>query len=167
MAKVVKCPKCGEQFDKDKEENIPYKNRYYHVECFEQAFDEEEILKHYFYLTFQDIFNRKPLQLEWIQCQRLIDEGWTWNKLEDVMKYVYTVEGLQETDEYGVVGILPYYELKARKFIDMMWDVKDNGAYETEEGEVVYASQLDLTHLNVKVENNDVDRVWEDDDTWE
>ena len=99
MASKVKCPICSRM--NDKEETIPYKKRYYCIECFEDSFSEEEVGKHYFYLTFQYTLGRKPMQVEWIQCDRLISEGWTWEKIEDIFRYVYTIEGMLESNEHG------------------------------------------------------------------
>lgn len=166
MASKVKCPNCSKMNDKD--DTIPYKKRYYCVECFESNFGEEEIGKHYFYLTFQEVLGRKPMQVEWIQCDRLINEGWTWIKLEDIFKYVYLVEGLHESNEHGAIGILPYYEIKAKRFLDRLYEVKESPIYVADEEEIIYAKQVDLTHIGENKEViKDVDSIWGDDDTWE
>ena len=166
MASKVKCPTCSRM--NDREETIPYKKRYYCIECFEYSFGEEEIGKHYFYLTFQEVLGRKPMQVEWIQCDRLINEGWTWIKLEDIFKYVYLVEGLHESNEYGAIGILPYYEIKAKRFLDRLYEVKESPVYVADEEEIIYAKQVDLTHIGENKEIiKDVDSIWGDDDTWE
>ena len=166
MASKVKCPVCNSMIEK--EGSVAYNKRYYCIECFESKFSEEEVAKHYFYQTFQEIFNRKPIQLEWIQCDRLISDGWTWQMIEDILKYVYTVECLPEREE-GVIGILPYYEVKARKFVNRIYDAYDSPVYNIEgTDEVVYAKQVDLTHLGENKEIvKDVDAIWEDDDTWQ
>lgn len=166
MASKVKCPTCSKMNDKD--DTIPYKKRYYCIECFECSFSEEEVGKHYFYLTFQEVLGRKPMQVEWIQCDRLINEGWTWTKLEDIFKYVYLVEGLHESNEHGAIGILPYYEIKAKRFLDRLYDVKESPVYVADEEEIIYAKQVDLTHIGENKEViKDVDSIWGDDDTWE
>ena len=36
MARLTKCPVCEKLFDRDKEEFEYYKNRYYHLKCFNQ-----------------------------------------------------------------------------------------------------------------------------------
>ena len=38
----VKCPVCGEMLEKDGA--VPYKSRYYHVECFESHFKEDVVV---------------------------------------------------------------------------------------------------------------------------
>lgn len=166
MASKVKCPVCNSMIEKEGSE--AYNKRYYCIECLESKLSADELAKHYFYKTFQEIFNRKPIQLEWIQCDRLINDGWTWQIIEDVLKYVYTVECLPEREE-GVIGILPYYEVKARKFVNRIYDAYDSPVYNIEgTDEVVYAKQVDLTHLGENKEIvKDVDAIWEDDDTWQ
>ena len=166
MASKVKCPICSRM--NDREETIPYKKRYYCIECFENSFSEEETSKHYFYLTFQYTLGRKPMQVEWIQCDRLISEGWTWEKIEDIFRYVYTIEGMLESNEHGAIGILPYYEIKARRFLNVMYDTRESEVYEIEgTDETVYAKQIDLTQVGESKEVKDIDSIWEDDDVWE
>ena len=164
----VKCPHCNEYFDNDKEPNIPYNKRYYHEYCFEAHFDWNEVTKTYFYLSFQEVLGRKPMQVEWIQCDRLISEGWTWEKIEDIFRYVYTIEGMLESNEHGAIGILPYYEIKARRFLNVMYDARESEVYEVEgTDETVYARQIDLTQVGESKEVKDIDSIWEDDDVWE
>ena len=167
MASKVKCPVCSAMNEKDY--TIPYNKRYYCIDCFESHFSEDEVAKHYFYITFQCVLGRKPMQVEWIQCDRLINEGWTWEKIEDIFRYVYTVEGMVESNEHGAIGILPYYEIKAKRFLDRMYEARSTPVYNTDGAdEVVYAKQVDLTHIGEDKEIvKDVDSIWEDDDTWQ
>ena len=160
----VKCPHCQQQFIKENEPHIPYNRKYYHVGCFEEHFEEEIVYKHYFYLTFQDAIGRVPTAMEWTQCQRLIDnDGWSWLKLEDMVKYVYTVEKVKTTEEYGVIGLLPYYEFRAKRFLDTMYEVMDSPVYRVaDEGEVIYARQRDIKREPRKM-TRDTDSIWDDD----
>lgn len=128
MAKTLKCTVCGCGYFK--EDIIPYKRKNYCYNCFEKSYSGDVVDQHMFYLAFQRLFDRKPTELEWIQCRRLIDNKytsseWSWRKIEKVMTYAYEVEGLEPTEEFGVIGILPYNEYKADKFYNEYYDICD------------------------------------------
>lgn len=161
----VKCPHCQQYFIKENEEHVPYNRKYFHIDCFEAHFEPEVVDKHWFYLTFQDAIGRVPTSMEWTQCQRLIDnDEWSWTKLEDLVKYVYLIEGLKPTEEHGVIGILPYYEFKAKKFISMKCKVMDSPTYRVvDEGEVIYVRQPEVKVQTRKMER-DTDSIWDDED---
>lgn len=160
----VKCPHCGEQLNR--EEGVPFRKRYYHDDCLYEAIGEVEYDKHMFYLHYQRIFNRMPSNLEWIQCDRMIEQdGWTWNRLEDVMEYVFEIEHFTESEEYGAIGILPYYELRAKQFFKKMWEVRESETFNTEQDEEeVICQQVNSKDIIKQKEIKDVDRLWEDED---
>ena len=73
-----------------------------------------------------------------------------------------------ESNEHGAIGILPYYEIKARRFLNVMYDTRESEVYEVEgTDETVYAKQIDLTQVGESKEVKDIDSIWEDDDVWE
>lgn len=166
MAKV-KCPHCQEQIEKDGA--VPYNKRYYCYDCFWEAFKEEECEKHFFYLTFQKIIGRVPLNLEWIQCNKLIDDGWSWSKIEDVFYYTYKIECKQVTEEYGTIGILPYVELRAKRFYEDKWNA-DSSNHETVvevADRIVYTSNAVIKPSKTKKQHKNIDRLLEDDNLWD
>lgn len=165
MAKV-KCPCCGDTLER--EDGVPFKNRYYHESCFYDSFSEDEVDKHFFYLRFQDIFGRTLSNQEWTQCSRMIKEGWTWNKLENVLDYVYRIEGKDDVDEYGAIGILPFYELKAKQFFIMKWNADDaiENIDEAEEEEVVVKC-YQYKRKQKERPQKDLDKLLEDNTLWD
>ena len=81
---------------------------------------------------FQRIFGRKPNDMEWTQMNRMVAKNsesesvWNWRKLEYALEYVYEIEQVQVQEEYGVIGILAYYEAKMMKFRNECFDVMDD-----------------------------------------
>jgi hypothetical protein len=163
MAKGVKCPICEEYLPK--EEAIPYRNRYYHRECFEASYSEDEVDKTYFNLTFKKVVGRIPTTQEWVQANQLIDnEGWTWNKIEDVFYYTYVIEDRQVNNEYGAIGLLPYMELRAKAFYEKKWKASDYEPVEQKDV-VVYGKQI-VKERKPK-ETKDIDRLVGSEDLWD
>ena len=165
MAKVV-CPHCKQQLNR--EEGIPFRKRYYHDNCLYEAVGEVEYDKHMFYLHFQRIFNRVPSNLEWIQCDKMIEQQWTWHKIEDVMEYVYEIEHLDESEEHGAIGILPYYELRAKQFFKKLWEVQESESFNTDDDEEdIVCQQINSRSFTKRKENKDLDDIWEDEDLFD
>ena len=166
MAKV-KCPHCKNELTK--EEAIPYNRRYYHDDCLFEAIGEDLYDQHMFYLHFQRLFNRIPSNLEWIQCTKMVKEdGWTWHKIEDVMEYVYEIEHLDESEEHGAIGILPYYELRAKQFFKKLWEVQESESFNTDnDEEEIVCRQVNSKTIVKQRENKDLDGIWEDEDLFD
>ncbi len=121
---------------------------------------------HVFYKRFQAIFHRQPSNLEWIQCNKMIkDDGWTWNKLEDVMEYTYEIEHMDASDEHGVIGILPYYELKAKMFYSKLWELQNSEVFDTEnDEEEIVCKQINMKDFVKQKQAKDIDMIWSDED---
>ena len=164
----VKCPNCGKMINR--EEGIPYNKRYYcNDDCLFEAIGEDLYDQHMFYLHFQRIFDRIPSNLEWIQCTKMVkEEGWTWHKIEDVMEYVYEIEHLDESEEHGAIGILPYYELRAKQFFKKLWEVQESESFNTDDDEEeIICQQINSRSFTKQKENKDLDDIWEDEDLFD
>lgn len=175
MAKLTKCCICDCELGFVEDDTIPYKKKNYCHDCFSANHKPEIVDQHLFYLHFQKLFNRKPTQAEWTQCRRLINDEnssgeWDWLKIEKVMTYTYEIEKLESTGEYGVIGILPYYEHKADRFYTEyydLWDrIEEMGSLEGEETHV--RIKLKKTKPK-KLELESIDAVvnWEEDEDGE
>lgn len=163
MARGVKCLVCGEYLPR--EEAVPYRKRYCHKACFEASYSEDEVDKTYFNLTFQKVAGRVPTTQEWVQANQLIDnEGWTWNKIEDVFYYTYVIENRQISKEQGAIGLLPYMELRAKAFYEKKWKASDYEPVEQKDV-VVYGKQIRKEHK--QKETKDIDRLVGSEDLWD
>ena len=166
MGSKVKCPYCSKM--NNKEDTIAFNKRYYCHECLELALTPEEYDKHMFYLHFQRVFGRTLAQVEWIQCDNLIKQQWTWHKIEDVMEYVYEIEHLDESEEHGAIGILPYYELRAKQFFKKLWEVQESESFNTDnDEEEIVCQQINSRSFTKQKENKDLDDIWEDEDLFD
>lgn len=124
---VSKCSLCGTTRGV-----FEYKRKKYCEDCFIKSFDEQTVNKHFCYLTFQDIFGRKPSDMEWTQMNKMVAKTtesstvWTWGKIEYALWYVYNIEKVDALEDSGVVGLLPYYEAKMMKYRNSCLDVQDD-----------------------------------------
>ena len=163
----MKCCKCGKTVEDDNVNGLKYKRKNYCVDCFCNEFEQDEVDKHFAYLTFQRIFGRVPSSAEWTQMTRLIKEhDWDWYKIEMMLIYVYEIELKEVTEEYGAIGILPYYEAQARKF----FKERDNVMNEDyEEPEVIKIFGMQIKKQPKKVEFTSIDNLidWDDDEEWQ
>lgn len=161
---LLKCCKCGKTVEDDNVNGLKYKKKSYCVDCFCNEFDQDEVDKHFAYLTFQRIFDRVPSSAEWTQMTRLIKEyDWDWYKIEMMLIYVYEIELKEVTEEYGAIGILPYYEAQARKF----FKERDNAMSEDyEEPKVIKIFGIQIKKQPKKVEFTSIDNLidWDDED---
>lgn len=170
MAKLIKCSKCGLSFESI--DIIEFNRKKYCIECFETSHKPEVVDQHYFYLKFQELFNRKPNEQEWTQCRRLINNTqssgeWDWRKIEKVMTYVYNVERKDISEEHGVIGILPYYEYKADKFYDEYYeicDIVDELGNLTPKEEHIYIKPRKKKPKEVKLKSIDKLINWEEEE---
>jgi hypothetical protein len=164
---LLKCCKCGKTVEDDNVNGLKYKKKSYCVDCFCNEFDQDEVDKHFAYLTFQRIFDRVPSSAEWTQMTRLIKEyDWDWYKIEMMLIYVYEIELKEVTEEYGAIGILPYYEAQARKF----FKERDNAMSEDyEEPKVIKIFGIQIKKQPKKVEFTSIDNLidWDDDAEWQ
>ena len=107
-----------------------------------------------------------------MQCRRLINDDsssgeWDWLKIEKVMTYVYEIEKLEPTEEYGVIGILPYHEYRADKFYEQYYDICDivDGMEDTEQKEVhIYTKPYKQKSKKVELKSIDDILCWEDEE---
>lgn len=163
----MKCCKCGKTVEDDNVNGLKYKRKNYCVDCFCNEFDQDEVDKHFAYLTFQRIFDRVPSSAEWTQMTKLIKEhDWDWYKIEMMLIYVYEIELKEVTEEHGAIGILPYYEAQARKF----FKERDNVMNENyEEPKVIKIFGMQIKKQPKKVEFTSIDNLidWDDNEEWQ
>lgn len=147
MAKKPCCTVCGVETVADSVNGIKYKKKTYCIDCFYDSFPEKEVNKHFFYVRFQDIFKRVPSSMEWTQCERFIKESnWDWVKLDCILEYVYQIEGHPVDENYGAIGILPFFETRAKSYFNQYSNVLkslDDNLY-SDEVEVVRGRQISV-----------------------
>ena len=165
---MITCNCCGKKVENDNIHGLKYKKKSYCYECFCNSFKPVEVDKHFAYLKFQEIFNRVPTSAEWTQCERLIKEHkWDWQKIEMLLEYVYLVEEKDISEEHGAIGILPFYETKARLFyrtLDLVYESIDNiDDTQDLQPDVIYATNFEHKK-STKIKSIDSLINWEEED---
>lgn len=116
MARLVKCPFCGQQFNRDEVEYVHYKNRYWHKKCFNEKFpneEEKEALRNY----IKKIFHMEQLTvLINKQIKTFVEENhYTYSGIMGTLVYCYEIRHMDITKAKGI-GIVPYNYDEARSY---------------------------------------------------
>lgn len=123
MAKV-KCPICGEEFNKEKTEYVgPIKRRYYHKECWEKFNNlKEEQTDEMYKRHITDYLSRVlKVSYNWYlidkQINNYLKEGKTLKGIFFTLKYYYDKNGKEAWEKgYGGIGIVEYYYDEAKEY---------------------------------------------------
>jgi len=107
----VKCPICGERFDKNKVENVydENKRRYFHKNCYKiykEEINSREELKQYILKMF-DYKGLGPKVNS--QLKKYTTElNFTYDGILKALKYFYDIKGNSIQKANGGIGIVPY-----------------------------------------------------------
>lgn len=118
---MVKCPICGESFDRNSEEYVQVKRRYAHKSCFEKLRDErtkeqkdldalEDYIKTLFKIDFVDARIRQQIN----KMRR--DYGYSYSGILKSLVYFFEVKGNSIEKANGGIGIVPYVYQKAYEY---------------------------------------------------
>lgn len=135
MAHIVKCVKCGQQFDRDKIQAIQIGRRYAHLNCENAIIQQTEIDKETQDLNnlrdcIQDIFGkdaRWSLIMEQIKKYKE-EKNYTYTGMMKSLIYFYKVKGNEVNAETGGVGIIPLYYDEARNYYLNIWLINQKNA---------------------------------------
>lgn len=166
---MITCHVCKKKVENDNVQGLKYKTKSYCIDCFYENVKPNEVDKHFMYLKFQSITGRVPSSAEWTQCERLIkDHKWDWQKIELMLEYVYLIEQVEISDDYGVIGILPFYENQARKFYKQLDDIYDSLEDDFEDEVItIYVRQLEKPKKEVELTSIDNLIDWDDEEEWQ
>lgn len=116
MAKLVKCPYCGEQFDR---ETTPWKrvltNRYAHQSCAEKNLLADTERKNI--IDYVGVNVERP---NWPVIRRQIknytDRGYTLEGIYGTLVYAFEIKKISRYEGNGGIGIVPYLYDEAREY---------------------------------------------------
>ena len=118
ISRLVKCPFCEQYFNKDKTDFVFKKNRYWHKECFEEKYpneEEKEELREYI---------KKLLNIEQLtplinkQLKVYIEENkFTYSGILGTLMYCYEVKKIDRTKAKGI-GIVLYTYNEAKEYFE-------------------------------------------------
>lgn len=118
---VVKCPGCGEKFDRDIEFNYSvHGNRYWHDDCWEKYLNQEKTLKE----KKQKIHDKvkKLCGDDYVKSrvEKQINENLAAGKklggILGTLTYWYDVKGHNPKDAHGGIGIVEYVYNEAQEY---------------------------------------------------
>ena len=85
-----------------------------------------------------------------------------------MLEYVYLIEQVELSDDYGVIGILPFYENQARKFYKQLDDIYDSLEDDFEDEVItVYVRQLEKPKKEVQFTSIDDLIDWSEEEEWQ
>lgn len=113
MSRPVKCPACGQSFDRDVMESVAYGGRFYHKQCYKMAVEDKDKL----YAYLRELFGQNlNMALVNKQIKGFIeDQGYTYSGIMGTLVYAFDVKGLDKGKSRGV-GIVPYLYNEARDY---------------------------------------------------
>lgn len=129
MAKLVKCPFCGLQFDRDKVDFIQVGRRFAHVSCYENAEKnktqedkDREALEGYIMKLFgEDYVNARVRK----QIKQYREEyNYTYSGMLKALVYFFEVKKNSIEKANGGIGIVPYIYKDAYNYYYSIWEAQ-------------------------------------------
>ena len=122
----VKCPLCGIFFYRSEEENVFYKNRYWHKHCYEahkekenQSFKAIEELEKYLCDLFEIDFVNARIKK---QIKDMVEQyHFSYSGILGTLKYWYEVKKEPIEKANGGIGIVPYVYSDASKYYETIF----------------------------------------------
>lgn len=129
MGRMVKCPYCNNQVDKDI--SIPHQKRYYHESCFKSMKREKDDYSSLLDYVVELFGDSKPIMLLKKQIKDMKEEGYKYKGMELALRYFFDTLGNRVQENTGV-GIIPYvYEdaknhfIKQKKIADSIRNIEN------------------------------------------
>lgn len=121
----VKCPLCGQTFDRNSVENVKVKRRYYHKECYEKIekdLKEKDLLEEY----IKELFKIEELSL---LMKRQINEyheekKYSYSGIRKTLYYFFEVKHNDIGKSKGI-GIVPYVYDEAYNYFYSLAEIKE------------------------------------------
>ena len=125
----VKCPHCGQFFDRTTEECVYYKRRYYHKSCYEEAIPQEELDKDSLFEYVKQVYNAERVSpAVYTQAKRFHENaGYSYSGMEKAFRYFIEIKkGKPGIDQN--LGILPYIWEEAKNYYYQLWLIENQNS---------------------------------------
>ena len=151
IARLVKCPFCGVSFDREKEKYIHYKNRYWHVNCYNEKFPNEED-KEKLRTYIKNLFNIDKLTvLINKQIKDYTEEyKYTYSGILGTLVYCYEIKKMDITKAKGI-GIVPYNYEDAKNYFQQK---KAEQKRVIEESKNIKEREVQKIKVKINITNN-------------
>lgn len=118
---LVKCPYCGQKFNRNEVEFVQEGRRYAHKACAEahqQAMTQEEKDIDDLYQYCKKIFGKS---LDYMACKRMADkwhkdENMTYSGMRKTLQYCYEIKKMSMDKANGRIGIIPFMYNEAKEY---------------------------------------------------
>lgn len=122
----VKCPLCGEYFYREDEPYKIYKNRFYHIKCYNEL-DKEELDKEKLEEYIKELYNIETITpLIKTQIKRYVSNeyNYTYSGIMGSLDYFYNIKKGDIHKTKGI-GIVPYVYEEARDYFAKLNNISD------------------------------------------
>lgn len=117
-SRKVKCPVCGQLFQREETEYVQFKQRYYHKECYE-TLSKNEVIKEQIHTLMREVlgdeYNKARISQ---QINQFGKEGISVNDIYKTLTYWYKVQGSSPQKANGGIGIVPFVVGQALDYYD-------------------------------------------------
>jgi hypothetical protein len=118
MAKqpLVKCPGCGEEFDRDIDNCIHIKNRYWHKDCYKQKIEPEEYrqrIHDYCKKKYGSQYSQRRISQ---QINEMIKDGKDTPSIYRALVYWYEIKNGDIEKSHGSIRIINYIYDEAMEY---------------------------------------------------
>jgi len=126
MAHRVKCPGCGETFDRDKVPFEHLKNRYWHKECYLNSIKNKSaedtasvLLNEYICKLFETDYVGARVQKQ--IKDMVVNYKYSYSGILGTLKYWYEVKKSSKEKANGGIGIVPFVYADAKKHYETIF----------------------------------------------
>ena len=140
MAKhLVKCLKCGQQFDANIVPYVKIGRRYAHQECSDSTEIKQEIEKDAFFQTVKSIYGSDyNYVMINSQAEGYIQQyGYTWSGMRACLHWFYNLNHGSIEEGNGGVGIIPYIYDQVKKYYTELYQTQEQNRQKNTKRQVV------------------------------
>lgn len=151
IARLVKCPFCGESFNREETKYIHYKNRYWHVNCYNEKFPNEED-KEKLRTYIKQLFNINQLS---VLINKQIKDytkeyNYTYSGILGTLIYCYEIQKMDIKKAKGI-GIVPYNYENAKNYFQQK---KAEQKRVIEESKNIKERKIQKVKVKINIANN-------------
>lgn len=126
----VKCPYCNQYFRRSAEKYEFYKQRYWHVDCYNAQVGEKQRItteRQELISYIEKLFNKKVDARILRQIKTFIDDyGYKYKGIQLTLEYFFELKGNSLVKSQGGIGIVPYVYEEAKQYYMMKQQVAEN-----------------------------------------
>lgn len=119
---IVKCPICGQSFDREKVECLHFGTRYYHLSCCSEDFIYTEKIFE-FTKSLWDVISKPKITKQIITFKK--DYGYTTQQIYEDLIYFFNIKKSDTTSYRNTIGIVPFIHTESQQYYSRLKKKKD------------------------------------------